>query len=176
MSQSFWTTTDRAIAGIDSLVPAERFAAFGRAVALAGVILPLFLIGILKFTAIEVEVLKPLINGTPWLAWLYAVFGETGTSALLGVVEVFTAGLLIASPWSPRAGVLGGALGAATFAVTSSTMLALPIWEAGSGGFPFLDALGSFLIKDVAMLGISVVVFGNGLARLRLHGSQGVEG
>jgi uncharacterized membrane protein YkgB len=62
--------------------------------------------------------------------------------------------------------VLGGALGAATFAVTSSTMLALPIWEAGSGGFPFLDALGSFLIKDVAMLGISVVVFGNGLARL----------
>ena len=167
MSHSILTTTDRAIAGINRLIPGERFAALGRAIALAGVILPLFLIGILKFTAIEVEVLKPLVNGTPWLAWLYSVFGETGTSTLLGVVEVFTAALLLASPWSPRAGVLGGALGAATFAVTSSTMLALSIWEAGSGGFPFLDALGSFLIKDIAMLGVSVVVLGESLARLR---------
>jgi uncharacterized membrane protein YkgB len=167
MPHSFWTTTDHAMARIDSIVPGERFARLGRAVALAGVILPLFLIGILKFTAIEVELLKPLINGTPWLAWLYPIFGEAGTSTLLGVAELFTAILLLAAPWFPRAGVLGGMLGAATFAVTSSTMLALPIWEAGSGGFPFLDALGSFLIKDVAMLGISVVVFGESLSRLR---------
>ncbi|MDJ0390935.1 DUF417 family protein [Roseomonas sp. E05] len=169
MSHNILATTDRAIAGVDRLIPGERLAALGRAIALAGVILPLFLIGILKFTAIEAEVLKPLISGTPWLAWLYSVFGEAGTSTLLGVVEVFTAALLLASPWSPRAGVLGGALGAATFAVTSSTMLALPIWEAGSGGFPFLDALGSFLIKDIAMLGVSVVVLGESLARLRAH-------
>jgi uncharacterized membrane protein YkgB len=167
MSHGFWTTTDRTIAGIDSIIPAERFAAIGRTIALAGVILPLFLIGILKFTAIEVEVMKPLINGTPWLAWLYPVFGEAGASSLLGMAEVFTAALLFASPWFARAGVLGGALGAATFAVTGSTMLALPIWEAGSGGFPFLDALGSFLIKDIAMLGVSVVVLGESLARLR---------
>jgi uncharacterized membrane protein YkgB len=167
MLSSSLISADRAIARFGRLVPGERFAALGRAIALAGVILPLFLIGILKFTAIEVEVLKPLINSTPWLAWLYSIFGEAGTSTLLGVVEVFTAALLLASPWSPRAGVLGGALGAATFAVTSSTMLALPIWEAGSGGFPFLDALGSFLIKDIALLGVSVVVLGEGLARLR---------
>jgi uncharacterized membrane protein YkgB len=168
MSHGFWTTTDRTIGGIDSIIPAERFTALGRAVALAGVILPLFLIGILKFTAVEVEVLKPLINGTPWLAWLYPVFGEAGASYLLGVVEVLTAALLLASPWIPRAGVLGGALGAATFTVTCSTMLALPIWEAGSGGFPFLDALGSFLIKDIVLLGVSVVVLGESLSRLRV--------
>ncbi|WP_149539020.1 DUF417 family protein [Siccirubricoccus phaeus] len=159
--------SDRAIARIDRLVPAERITAIGRAIALAGIVLPLFLIGILKFTPIEVEVLKPLIGGTPWLSWLYPVFGEAGAAALLGVVEVFTAALLVASPWSARAGVLGGALGAATFTVTASTMLALPIWEAGSGGFPFLDATGSFLIKDIAMLGVSVVVLGGGLVRLR---------
>ena len=167
MLHSFRIATDRAIAGIDRLVPAERLTALGRAIALAGVVLPLFLIGILKFTSIEVEVLKPLISNTPWLAWLYPVFGEAGASYLLGVAEVFTALLLLASPWLPRVGVLGGALGAVTFAVTSSTMLALPIWEAGSGGFPFLDATGSFLIKDIAMLGVSVVVLGDSLARLR---------
>jgi uncharacterized membrane protein YkgB len=52
----------------------------GRFVALVGVVLPLLLIGGLKFTQPEVEALKPLIGGTPWLAWMYSVFGEAGTS------------------------------------------------------------------------------------------------
>lgn len=142
----------------------------GRAFALAGVVLPLFLIGILKFTQIEVDALKPIIGGTPWLAWLYVVFGESGASHLLGTVEIITAALFVASPWSARAGAAAGALGLATFAVTCSTMLALPIWEASSGGFPWLNALGSFLVKDVALLGISIVVLGESLARLPAAG------
>ncbi|WP_458098167.1 DUF417 family protein [Roseomonas sp. WA12] len=176
MLRSLLTTVDRAIIGIDKFIPAERFASLGRVVALSGVILPLLLIGILKFTAIEVEVLKPLISGTPWLAWLYAVFGEAGTSYLLGVIELVTVALLLVSPWSPRAGVIGGVLGAGTFTVTSSILLALPIWEMGSGGFPFLDALGGFLIKDIAMLGISLVVLCEGLARLRAGGNRSTAG
>lgn len=133
----------------------------GKAVVLAGVVLPLALIGVLKFTQIEIEALKPLISGTPWLAWLYAVLGEAGTSYLLGVVELITAALFIASPWSPRAGMVAGALGTATFATTVSTMLALPVWELPLGGFPWLNPLGSFLIKDVALLGISLYVMGD---------------
>lgn len=140
--------------------------AAGRAVALAGVVLPLLLIGLLKFTQIEVDALKPLIGGTPWLSWLYPVFGEVGASRLLGVVEIATAVLLLASPWSPWAGVLGGALGATTFAITVSIMFALPVWEASIGGFPWINPLGSFLIKDVALLGISLVVMGESLARV----------
>ncbi|MBU0912686.1 MAG: YkgB family protein [Gammaproteobacteria bacterium] len=144
----------------------------GRTVALAGVVLPLFLIGILKFTAVEIEVLKPLISGTPWLAWLYPVFGEAGASYLLGVVEVIAALLLIASPWSARAAVVGGAIASAIFITTISIMLALPVWEVASGGFPWLDALGSFLIKDVAMLGVSLAVFAEGLTKLVNNGRQ----
>ena len=83
----------------------------GRVVALAGVVIPLLLIGGLKFTQFEVEALRPVIGGTPWLAWMYRVFGEAGASYFLGVVEIATALLLVASPWSPRAGVVGGALG-----------------------------------------------------------------
>ena len=138
----------------------------GRVLALAGVVLPLFMIGILKFTQIEVEALKPLIGGTPWLAWLYPVFGEAGASYFLGTVEIITGSLFVASLWSARAGVVAGAIGSATFAVTCSTMLALPIWEEPSGGFPWLNATGSFLIKDVALLGLSIVVLGESLARL----------
>lgn len=143
------------------------FLTAARAVALAGVVLPLLLIGVLKFTQIEVEALKPLINGTPWLAWLYLVFGEVGTSYLLGVVEMITATLLIASIWSARAAIVGGLLGTLTFLTTVSTMMALPIWEAASGGFPWLNALGTFLIKDIALLGISLVVLAEGIVRLR---------
>lgn len=145
---------------------AATIAGAGRLVAIGGVVLPLFLIGILKFTQYEVEALKPLISNTPWLAWLYGVFGEAGTSYLLGVVELTTAALFVASSWSARAGVVGGALGALTFATTTSTMLALPIWHDPIGGFPWLNDTGSFLIKDVALLGISLLVLGESLGRI----------
>jgi len=138
----------------------------GRIVALVGVVLVLLLIGILKFMQIEIDALKPLISGTPWLAWLYPALGEAGTSYLLSTVEIATALLLIASPWSPRAGVAGGALATLTFIVTITLLLAVPIWEAGSGGFPWLNATGSFLIKDVALLGIALFVLGESLDRV----------
>jgi uncharacterized membrane protein YkgB len=137
----------------------------GRAIALAGAVLPLFLIGILKFTQVEIEALKPLIGGTPWLSWLYPVLGERGAYILLGIVEILAAALLAASPWSARAAIAGGAIAALTFLTTTSLLFALPVWEEASGGFPWLNGLGSFLIKDVALLGIALVVLGEGLER-----------
>lgn len=136
----------------------------GRGVALVGVILPLALIGVTKFTAIEVEALRPLIENTPWLAWLNIVFGAEKASALIGSVELITAVLPLLSPWSARSGLIGGLLAAGTFIVTSSIMLALPIWEAD--GFPFINATGQFLIKDVVMAGVALVVFGESLQKL----------
>ncbi|MER8962592.1 MULTISPECIES: DUF417 family protein [unclassified Mesorhizobium] len=137
----------------------------GRIVALTGVILPLLMIGGMKFTTVEIEALRPLIGGTPWLAWMYPVFGEAGASYVLGVVEIATALLLIAYPWSARAGVTGGALAALIFLVTCSIMIVLPIWEPALG-FPALGPLGQFLIKDIALLGIALVVLGESLNRL----------
>jgi reactive chlorine resistance protein C len=148
----------------------------GRVLALAGVVLPLLLIGGLKFTPFEVEALKPLIGGTPWLAWMYPAFGEVGASYVLGVVEIATALLLVASPWSPRAGLVGGALGGLIFLVTTSLLFALPIWEPAAGGFPALSGGGQFLIKDVALLGISLVVLGESLARLPARATERRQG
>jgi uncharacterized membrane protein YkgB len=135
----------------------------GRALALIGVVLPLLLIGGMKFTTYEINALKPLIEGTPWLAWLYPALGEAGASYLIGVVEIGAALLLMAAPWSRSAGVAGGALAAATFLVTCSIMLSLPIWEPSLGA-PALGPLGQFLIKDVALLGISLAVLGESLS------------
>jgi uncharacterized membrane protein YkgB len=138
----------------------------GRVVALIGVVLPLLLIGGLKFTSVEAEALRRLINGTPWLAWLYLVFGDPGASQFLGVVEIAAALLLVASPWSPRVGVAGGVVAASTFFVTSSLLTALPAWETRLGGFPALNPLGQFLIKDVVLLGVALVVTGESLSRM----------
>ena len=157
-------SSQAAAAEFSKYQPAHHFTfKAGRAISLAGVVLPLLLIGILKFTQIEVEALKPLISGTPWLAWLYSAFGFAGTSYLLGVVELITAVLFVASLWSVRAGIVAGALGALIFLTTVSTLFALPIWEASSGGFPFLNFTGSFLIKDIALLGVSLAILGESL-------------
>lgn len=140
---------------------------FGRRIAVMGVVLPLLFIGGLKFTAAEAEALVPLISGTPWLAWMYPLFGVGGASRCLGIVEIATALLLIASLRVPRAAIAGGALAAVIFGVTTSLLFVLPIWDERSGGFPALNGLGSFLIKDIALFGISVAVLGDGLARSR---------
>lgn len=144
----------------------------GRAIALMGVALPLLLIGHSKFAAFEVEALEPLIGGTPWLAWMYGVSSPVVVSRFLGVIEIATAFLLTASPWMPRAGVVGGALGTLTFCATVSILVALPIWETASGGWPALNGLGQFLIKDIALLGISLVVFGESAGRIGEHARE----
>jgi uncharacterized membrane protein YkgB len=122
----------------------------------------------IKFQQFEIDALKPLFAATPWLAWLPALLGDAGASYFLGVVEIATALLFLASPWSPRAGVAAGALGAIIFALTTSILFAMPIWQTSAGGFPWLNGTGSFLIKDIALLGISLVVLAESLGRTRM--------
>ena len=138
----------------------------GRGIALAGVVMPLLMIGGAKFATYEVEGLKPMFAATPWLAWMLPAFGPVGASRMLGVVEIITALLLIASIWMPRAGIVGGIVSSLIFLVTLSLFFSLPVWEP-SIGFPALGGAGQFLIKDVALLGISLVVLGESLRRVR---------
>jgi uncharacterized membrane protein YkgB len=69
--------------------------------------------------------------------------------------------------------VAGGALGALTFCVTVSILAAVPIWDMGGGGLRALNGLGQFLIKDVALLGISLVVLGESAGRVEEHARAG---
>ena len=146
---------------------AARVRLLGRTIALAGVVLPLLLIGGLKFTRFEIEALKPMLGATPWLSWLPRLFGDAGASYVLGTFEIATALLLLASPWSARAGAAGGALASLMFLTTLSLFLVMPAWEPSLGGFPALSGVGQFLVKDVALLGIALVVLGENLAKVR---------
>ena len=138
----------------------------GGGIALYGVVAVLLPIGGLKFTAVEIAALENLIPPTPWLAWLYPVFGKAGASYLLGVIEIVAGLLLAVSPWSSVAKATGGLLSSLIFVVTSSLLLALPIGEPSAGGFPALNGLGQFLIKDVVLLGVALSVAAEGFADL----------
>ena len=132
--------------------------AIGRELARYGLVIVVGWIGLMKFTTYEAEGISPFVANSPLMSWVYRLLSVQGFSALLGVVEVAIALLIAARPLSPRAAVVGGALAVGMFLTTLSFLVTTPgVWEPSLGGFPALSALpGQFLIKDLALLGISL--------------------
>ncbi|MCB0935160.1 MAG: DUF417 family protein, partial [Mycobacterium sp.] len=121
-------------------------------------------IGAMKFTQFEAEGIQPLVANSPAMAWLYDVFSVRTLSALLGVVELSTAALIAIKPWAPRVSIAGSLLATGLFVATLSFLVTTPgVWAAAGGGFPALSDIGGFLIKDVALLGLSVWTLGDAL-------------
>ena len=85
-----------------------------------------------------------------------------GFSTVLGVVEIAIALLIAARPLLPRVSAFGSALAVGMFLTTLSFLITTPgVWEPSLGGFPALSAVpGQFLIKDLALLGISLWTLG----------------
>ena len=115
-------------------------------------------IGLMKFTAYEAEGIRPFVANSPVMSWVYGLLSVRGFSAVLGVVEVAIALLIAARPFWPRASALGSALAIGMFLTTLSFLGTTPgVWESTAGGFPALSVIpGQFLIKDLALLGISL--------------------
>ena len=132
--------------------------AVGRALARYGLVVVVGWIGLMKFTAYEAEGISPFVAHSPLMSWVYGLMSVRGFSAVLGVVEVGTALLIAARPFSPRACALGSALAVGMFLTTLSFLVTTPgVWEPTLGGFPALSGKpGQFLIKDLALLGISL--------------------
>jgi reactive chlorine resistance protein C len=136
--------------------------AVGSGLARYGLAIVVAWIGLMKFTAYEAEGISPFVAHSPLMSWVYGFMSVRGFSALLGVVEVAVALLIAARPYSPRASALGSALAVGMFLTTLSFLVTTPgVWASSAGGFPALSALpGQFLIKDLALLGISVWTLG----------------
>ena len=114
-------------------------------------------IGALKFTEFEARGIEPLVVSSPFMSWVYDVFSVTTFSALLGVLEIAAAALIAVKPWWPTFSMAGSVVAVGLFTATLSFLITTPgVFEASAGGFPVLSSTGQFLIKDVALLGISV--------------------
>ena len=136
--------------------------AVGRELARYGLVVVVGWIGLMKFTAYEAEGIRPFVANSPLMSWVYGLMSVQGFSAVLGVVEVAIAILIAVRPYSSRATALGSALAVGMFLTTLSFLVTTPgVWEPSLGGFPALSEIpGQFLIKDLALLGISLWTLG----------------
>ena len=140
----------------------SRVEVVARELARYGLVIVVGWIGFMKFTAYEAEGISRYVANSPLMSWVYEFMSHRGFSAVLGVVEVAVALLIAARPLSPRACALGSALAVGMFLTTLSFLATTPgVWEPSAGGFPALSGKpGQFLLKDVALLGISLWSFG----------------
>jgi uncharacterized membrane protein YkgB len=138
----------------------------GALLARYGLVVVIGWIGLMKFTAFEAQGIQPLVANSPLMSWLYDLLSVNAFSALLGVVEVAAAALLAVAPWWPRISAAGSVISIGLFVATLSFMLTTPgVFEASEGGFPMLSSTGQFLIKDAALLGVSVWTLGDAMQR-----------
>jgi uncharacterized membrane protein YkgB len=145
-------------------IPAElaaRLTTIGTAILRYGIVAILLLIGGLKFTHAEAMAIQPLIAHSPLMSWLYAIADVDTVSRVIGTTEIVCALLIATRAVFPLASALGSAIGICTFLATLSFILSTPgVWDPG---FPALSATGSFLIKDLVLLGACVFTAGEAL-------------
>ena len=137
-----------------------------------GLVVVIGWIGALKFTSFEANGIQPLVANSPMMNWLYTIFSVQTFSSLLGVVEITVALLIAIKPVAPKLSAIGslGAIG--LFLATISFLFTTPgVGEASAGGFPVLSSTGQFLIKDIALLGLSAWTLADVLQAARARGN-----
>ena len=149
--------TDTMAQNATSARPATLLDTLGALLARYGLVVVIGWIGLMKFTEFEARGIEPLVANSPLMSWLYDVFSVTTFSMLLGIVEVAAAVLLAVKPWAPRLSAVGSVIAIGLFVATLTFLFTTPgVFEPSQGGFPMLTLSGGFLIKDVALLGVSV--------------------
>lgn len=125
--------------------------------ALYGTVIILAWIGIFKFTPTEAKAIKPLVENSPLMSWLYSIGNVQQVSNFIGTFEVITALLLATFPLSKKLSLVGGVLNTVIFLSTLSFMFTTP------NSFNVIDGIllpDAFILKDLAFLGIGLMVIG----------------
>lgn len=127
----------------------------GYFISLAGSFLILLWIGIYKFTAVEAEAIRPLVEQQPLLSWMYSIFTIQQVSNIIGITEVLLALVLILGiKWSRfrKIASIGMII---TFALTLSFLFTTSgMWKLKEG-VPTTDF---FILKDLLLLGFGLML------------------
>ncbi len=122
----------------------------------AGMVIMLLWAGSYKMTAPGAEGIVPLVNNSPLISWHFKLFGVYHGSDLIGLTEVIAAIFIIIGMFKPQAGVIGGAIAAVMFFITSTMLITTPGALTNVNGINYMSFLGLFLFKDVLNLGSSL--------------------
>ncbi len=137
---------------------------FGTAVLRYGLVIVLLWVGLLKFSAYEAEGIKPLVENSPILSWVYDVMSVQVFAKVLAVIEIILAILIATRQFSPKLSAIGS-IGVIFMAlVTLSFLLTTPgVWQP-EYGFPYLSPMpGQFIAKDLLLLGTAIYTAGEAL-------------
>jgi len=135
----------------------SRTTAIAALVARYALVIVIAWFGAMKFTYYESHGISHWVANSPLLSWVYNIMSIDAFGRFNGSIELIVAALLAVKPWFPKASVLGGIFASLFFLTTLSFMITTPgIGEASAGGFPVLSANGQFLMKDIALLGLSL--------------------
>jgi uncharacterized membrane protein YkgB len=162
MSQNGARTTTTASALIDRATAiAPLLPRYGLAIVIAW-------FGAMKFTSYEAHGISHWVANSPFLGWAYNFMSVEAFGRFNGTVELTTAALLAVKPWYPKAAVLGGIIASLFFLTTLSFMASTPgVGEASAGGFPVLSEDGEFLMKDIALLSLSLFLLVDAIGATR---------
>jgi reactive chlorine resistance protein C len=133
----------------------NNFEKTGFYIALYGVAIILIWIGIFKFTPTEAKAIKPLVENSPLMRWMYNYMSELNVSKLIGILEIITGVLLASYPISAKMGLVGGIMSSLTFLTTLSFLFTTP------GAIQKIDGIwlpDAFILKDIMALGISIYI------------------
>lgn len=134
----------------------------GFTIAIIGTAITLLWIGVFKFTPTEAKDIQDVVKNSPFMSWLNSVLSVQGVSNFVGTFEIVTAVLLLLQLFWTRLSLIAGLLGSLIFLITISFLFSTP------GMFTTVDGLlvaNGFILKDIALLGICVQVFMNGLKK-----------
>jgi uncharacterized membrane protein YkgB len=140
-------------------------AAIGGGILRYGLVAILLYFGTFKFTATEAEGIRPLLEHSPFVGWLYLVTSAQGASNVIGAAEIVIAVLLAVRPIAPRLTVVGSIGAILMFLTTLSFLVTTPdswVW-APDFPLPLPGALASFILKDLFLLGAAVWSTGEAL-------------
>src|SRR5262245_17536278 len=141
----------------------EPLSAAGLAVLRYGLVFLLLLWGSFKFFEFEAHAIQPLVEHSPFLAWLYPILGLRGALALIGVIELVAAGLIAIRPWSPHLAGYGSLMASGTFLVTLSFLFTTP------GALSPTSPVSGFLLKDIVLLGAALFTAAEALRAANAH-------
>src|SRR3954454_16521917 len=155
---------DQATAMMTDELRTSRTTAVAALVARYGLVIVLAWFGAMKFTSYESQGISHWVANSPLSSWAYDIMSIDAFGRLNGTIELIIAALLAVRPWFPKASVVGGVIASLFFVVTLSFMITTPgVGEASAGGFPVLSADWEILMKDIANLGLALLLLADAI-------------
>ena len=142
-----------------------------------GIVTLLLWIGTFKFSAVEAEAIRPLVENSPFMGWLYAVLSQQAVSILLGSTEIVVALAIASRPWFPKVSFYGSLAAAGIFLVTLSFFVTTPGTLAMVPGYPLPVPAGPgfLLVKDLILFAGAVTMAAEAAAAAGINRSHPME-